>query len=457
MFPTMDGQGARVRQVTRLWRTAAGRGFLMLAAMSALFGFAMNAQQNIVTNYFEQVLHLRGPQFGYITAIREVPGFLLIFLTALFYRVSLQRVTAGALVLLAFAYALFGASHNFVTVIPWVILSSMGYHTVLQTQYSLGMNLTTEAKSGSILGRMAAISQGGSFAALIMIFIIFHYHPSAFRATFVFLGIVAFLAAIAIFGFPHLHDGEERAFAAKRDPIVLRRDYKYYYLLCLLDGGRQQVFFSFGLWVLVNQFSLSVSQISLLLMTVTFASMASGPWIGRMIDRHGERRMLSLVNLGYVVALAGYALAQNVWVACLCYVVYSFIMPLSQIGAATYLRKVAVPDEIAPSLAMGVTMQHAAAIVVPVSTGIILNFVGYRVPFFIACCFACLNFVVTQRLNPTAQRSAARVAAETPAEAARNDVAEATAIVDSASAGAGEEIAAVAEVRSIPAASPGSD
>ena len=72
----------------------------MLAVMSACFGFALNAHQNIVTNYFEDVLHLSGPQFGYITAIREVGGFLLIFFTALLYRISLQRVTAGALVLL---------------------------------------------------------------------------------------------------------------------------------------------------------------------------------------------------------------------------------------------------------------------------------------------------------------------------------------------------------------------
>src|ERR1700709_355252 len=119
----------------------------MLAAMSLFFGFALNAQQNVVTNYFEDVLHLQGPQFGYITAIREIPGFLLIFLTALFYRVSLQRVTAGALILLAVCFALFGLSNTFWSVAPWVIISSMGYHTVLQTQYSLGLNLTSEGKS----------------------------------------------------------------------------------------------------------------------------------------------------------------------------------------------------------------------------------------------------------------------------------------------------------------------
>jgi predicted MFS family arabinose efflux permease len=403
-----------VRQTTSagMTRTAAQRGFLLLGLMQIAFGFALNGQQNIVTNYFDGIIHLAGPQFGYITAIREVPGFLLIFLSALFYRVSLQRVTAGALCLLAVAYALFGLSNSFWTVAPWVILSSMGYHTVLQTQYALALNLTTETKSGAILGRMSAFNQGGSLAALIFILITFHFGWLSFRPTFIILGGVAFLGAIAVVGFPHLHDGEERAQAAKRDPIVFRREYRYYYYLTLIDGGRQQIFFSFGLYVLVHAFHLGVAQVSALLIAVTFAAMLAGPTIGRLIDAYGERRMLSMVNVAYVIALSGYAFTQNIVVACGCYVIYTFISPLSSIGASTYLRKIAVADDIAPSFAMGTTMQHAAAIVVPVTAGIILNYAGYQIPFMIACGFACLNFVVTQRLDPAAQRSPARVAAD---------------------------------------------
>ena len=133
------------------------RGFLLAAIASAAFGFAMNAQQNIVSNFFEHELGLQGPQFGYITAIREIPGFLLIFLTALFYRVSLPRLTAGALCLLAIGYGFFGTATSFWTVAPWVIISSMGYHTFLQTQYALGMSLTTESRSGSV--RLSALAR----------------------------------------------------------------------------------------------------------------------------------------------------------------------------------------------------------------------------------------------------------------------------------------------------------
>ena len=100
----------------------------------------------------------------------------------------------------------------------------------------------------------------------------------------------------------------------------------------------------------------------------------------------------------------------DVWLACLFYVIYAFIAPFSVIGGATYLRKIAVPADMAPSLAMGVTLLHATAIVVPVAVGMILNYVGYQVPFFIGCGFAFIAALVTLRLDPVKQRSAARVA-----------------------------------------------
>ena len=42
--------------------------------MSLAFGLAMNTSNAVTTNYFADVLHFTGPQFGYLTAIREIPG-----------------------------------------------------------------------------------------------------------------------------------------------------------------------------------------------------------------------------------------------------------------------------------------------------------------------------------------------------------------------------------------------
>jgi predicted MFS family arabinose efflux permease len=411
-------------------RTPVGRGLAIMMLTTGATGFAMAAQGNIVSNFFEQVLHLSGPEFGYITAIREIPGFLLIFLTAFFYRLSLQRLTAGALILLAVGYVMFGTADSFWSVAPWVIVSSMGYHTWLQTQHALGMSLVAERRTGSILGRIQATSSAGALLAMIVVLITFATGWLSYTPMYIICGAFALLGAVAIFFFPTLVDGRPSVRTPKRDPIVLRGEYKYYYMLNLLDGGRQQIFFSFGPWVLVHVYGLNVPTISAVAIGVTTLSMTCGPYLGRLIDRRGEKRVLAIANVGYVVALAGYALAGNIGqvivlggytvpinvaLAIACYVIYSFIFPLSHIGASTYLRKVAARDEVAPSLAMGITMQHLAAVVVPLATGYVLNFVGYQVPFLVACGFACLTFFATNLLSSETQKSPRRLAEDAAA------------------------------------------
>jgi predicted MFS family arabinose efflux permease len=321
----------------------------------------------------------------------------------------LARLTAGALVLMAVGYGFFGLSWSFWSVAPWVIISSMGYHTFLQTQYALGMSLTTEGHSGRVLGHLSAVYQGGGLAAMLFVLLTFQLELLSYRATFVICGLLALAAAAAILFFPSMRDGEAQAQEAVRQPIVLRCEYKYYYLLSLLDGGRQQIFFSFGLWVLVNHYGLGVPAISGILIAATGLGMLFGRPIGRLIDRYGERSVLAFANVSYIIALGSYAFIDNVYVAALANVIYQFIFPLSAIAAATYLRKVATADEIAPSLAMGVTMQHAAAVVVPIVTGYVLNYVGFQIPFLIACGFACITIFVTRRLSPETQKSPRRL------------------------------------------------
>jgi predicted MFS family arabinose efflux permease len=261
-----------------------------------------------------------------------------------------------------------------------------------------------------VLGSLTAFHNGGALVAMGIVYLIFTFAPDSFRPTFVLAGLMALVAAVAVFRFPNLHDGVQQEVVPRRPKMVVRRPYRYYYYLHLLDGGRMQIFFSFGLYVLIVIYGMSVREISLLLVATKLLAMVSAPWIGNMIDRYGEKPLLGSLNIIYIVALAGYAAIDNVYAVSAIFLVYSVIFPLSSVGSATYLRKVAVRDEIAPSLAMGVTLSHAAAIVVPITTGYILNYVGYQVPFLIACVFASFTILVTRRLDPATQRSPARIA-----------------------------------------------
>jgi len=404
----------------RWWRDPVRRGFLLLCLSIGALGFALSAQQTIVANYFVEVLHLDGPQFGYITAVREVPGFLLIFLVALLYRLSLPHLSALALCLVTVGYALFPTATSFWTVAPWVIISSFGYHTLLQTQYALAMSLTTEHRSGTLMGQVGSMWSYGGVVALVLIGAGFWLKVLDFNATFLIAAAVAFAGAVAMFYVPVLRDGKVEARPAEREPIVFRREYGWFYLLRFLDGARMQVFFSFGVWVLVAHYQMDVWQISVLSIASSAATALATPWVGRMLDRYGERAVLGVTNVIYVVILAAYGLIDNLPIAVACYIVYMAIMQLAEMGSALYIRKIAPHEDVAPSLAMGLSVAHAAAIVVPVLAGYLLNFVGYQVPFLIACGLASLTFLVTRQLNAERQKSARRLALE-QAQAATAD------------------------------------
>ena len=393
----------------------AQRGFMLITLTTVLASFAMSGQQAVVTNFFENELRLAGPQFGYITAIREIPGFLIIFLTALFYRLSLPRLTTLALTTLAIGYALFSIATDFATVTPWVILSSMGYHTWLQTQHALAMSVTTENKSGAILGHVTALGNLGGLVAMVIMALGFYLNLMTFASAFWLTGLASLAAGIMIFSFPSLRNGVPHEVTTKREPIVIHKDYRFYYMLNLLDGGRQQIFFSFGLWVLAHKFNLDVTRLTMILIGVSLVNTLIGRRVGKLIDRFGERPMLAAANVLYVVALTGYAFSDNIWVLVACYTVYSVIFPISWVGANTYLRKIASHQDIAPSIAMGLTMQHVAAVIVPLATGYILNFYGYQIPFMIACAFAVITMISTRFINPATQKSHSRLAEDAAA------------------------------------------
>ena len=140
--------------------------------------------------------------------------------------------------------------------------------------------------------------------------------------------------------------------------------------------------------------------------------------------------------------------------ACFFYLIYVFISPFSFIATTTYLRKIAVPEDVAPSLAMGVTLLHATAIVVPVAAGYILNFRRLPGPFLHSLCLRRGSHPRDPTPQPREQRSAAKKAMDEATEAGRvvaegeavveaaNESAEATAILMHGDGGAGEEIAA---------------
>ena len=109
------------------------------------------------------------------------------------------------------------------------------------------MSLTTQDKSGTVSGRMSYESDK-DVHRLVMIFVLFtsswshtaDFHHSGHRGV---LGLSSSRSPARA----TLQGGARRNLVFQRLPILLD---------CLPGRRRQQVFFSFGLWVLVSNFGL---------------------------------------------------------------------------------------------------------------------------------------------------------------------------------------------------------
>ena len=75
------------------------------------------------------------------------------------------------------------------------------------------------------------------------------------------------------------------------------------------------------------------------------------------------------------------------------HIFFSFAMAIK-----TYFQKVADPREIAPSMAVGFTINHIAAVVLPALGGF-LWMLDYRIPFIAGACMSAVSLAAVQLIR----------------------------------------------------------
>ena len=80
------------------------------------------------------------------------------------------------------------------------------------------------------------------------------------------------------------------------------------------------------------------------------------PYIGRAVNRFGERKVLGLEYASLVFVFLGYALVESAWLAGVLYVLDHVFFNFA-LAIRTYFQKIADPADIAPSMAVGLHHQ----------------------------------------------------------------------------------------------------
>jgi MFS family permease len=121
------------------------------------------------------------------------------------------------------------------------------------------------------------------------------------------------------------------------------------------------------------------------------------PLIGKSIIRFGERRVLSLEYFSLVFIFITYALTPSKWVVAVLFILDHIFFNFA-IAIRTYFQKVGDPRDIAPSMAVGFTINHIAAVFLPAIGGF-LWVVDYRIPFFGGAAMAAISLMAVQKIR----------------------------------------------------------
>jgi predicted MFS family arabinose efflux permease len=184
----------------------------------------------------------------------------------------------------------------------------------------------------------------------------------------------------------------------QKKQMVIKKKYWLYYVLTFMAGARRQIFMAFAVFLLVKKFNFSVQDIALLFLVNNVINYFLNPMIGRFIVRFGERKLLSMEYLALILIFIAYAFVESKRIAgglyVLDHVFFSFAM-----GIKTYFQKIADPDDIAPSAAVGFTINHIAAVILPVIGGL-LWMVNYKIPFLAGAVFSLISLCLVQLIPP---------------------------------------------------------
>ena len=367
--------------------------FLIVQTTASVVG--LQCWMILFNNFAVEVAGLNGLQVGIIGSVREVPGFLALLAVFVMLVIREHRLSALSIVLLGIGTGLTGLLPSFTGLIITTLIMSFGFHYFETTNQSLTLQYFSTATSPLVFGRLRSIAAATSIIVGLLIYLM----GLVFSYRVMFLVIGSLVVAAGIWGL--LQDPTDRQLTPQHRKMILRRKYFLYYFLTFMAGARRQIFIAFSIYLLVKVFHCTVTEITLLFVVNNAVNFILSPVIGRAIVRFGERWILSIEYGGLIGVFLVYAFTGSKFLVIVMYVIDHLLFNFA-IAIRTYFQKVADPADIAPSMAVGFTINHIAAVVMPAIGGF-LWMVDYRIPFVAGAVFSLISLLAVQRIPQLAR------------------------------------------------------
>lgn len=374
------------------------RDWRLYTALTFLFMFGFAVYSGVFQNFLRDVLHADERQLGLLESIREIPGLLAALLAGIVVALAESRVAAIGLAIGGIGIACSGFADNFTKLVLITVGWSIGFHLWVTVAPAITLTLAKGKEGGRHLGRMSSIGALATICALGFCtvtapFLTRQFSPSAKYSTYFVIG-----GAVIVVGAFLCTQLSHHAAGGQRQRLIFRREYSLFYLLTFLEGCRRQIFSIFASFALILVYHTPLEEMLILQFVNAILIAVTAPRMGKMIDKLGERGPLTLYAIGLIVVFLGYAVVQNKAALEALFLIDNVLFTFG-IGFNTYLHRIVRPGELTPCLAMGTTMNHIAAVTVPVG-GAYLWFVtkNYQLPFWVGVGIAAISLIATRWL-----------------------------------------------------------
>lgn len=378
--------------------------FFLFLVISVLLGMVTAVDSTSLANRLYEELNFTVMERSLLEAPRELPGLLLVVLFGMLNGLGDIRIAAVANIIGGVGLLFFGvAPGSFTLILTFLVLYSTGMHLYLPLASTMAMSFATGSNYGRRIGEVQSVGNLSVILTAGVLYLLYRITNISYMAVFTFAGVAMILAGI-LFLFLR---SEHKLVSEKR--FVFRKEYKVYYLAAIVNGARKQITLTFAPWLIIDIFQQPVTTITMLFLTVCLINIFFRPWYGSLIDTRGEQFALRLEAIILFVACLGFAFAKTLFSLKVALIIVSVsyildkMMDVASNARATYVRRLSNdPAEISRTLSMGLSMDHAVSMTIPILAGYIWyanGATGYMYVFASGMVISVINFVIASRLD----------------------------------------------------------
>ena len=370
------------------WKT------LFTSILMMAIGYGLH--KGIVDNYLAEIVGMGEMDRGVTEFFRELPGFMLIFILALFYKFSAEKMyKMGGIIMVCGMGLLAFMPPAKAFVIFSIFLYSAGEHIQLGMKNTLSLEYSKPGLGGQALGYQNAIYQIGNLAGYVVVMVIFWIFAakSMFKPFFV---IATAFMAFALFFALQLSGKSETDKSKSR--FYFRKKFTKYYMLEIFYGARKQVFFTFGPYVLILFYGANAAVISLLFAVSAIACFVLSPVVGKIVDKIGYKPVMIGDTLILVIVCFFYGFAHHIFpkniafaVCCVNYVLDS-VISLAAMASNVYVQDISdSKEEMRATISTGISVNHIITIFIALSGGWIWHKLGIETLFIVSAVLGLFN------------------------------------------------------------------